>query len=142
MFTEKEAAYLKSQRLARLATVAPDGQPDNSAVGFEFDGEYFYIGGHNLPATRKFKNIQKGNHKIALIVDDLVSVNPWQPRGIRIYGTAEIVERAGRFGPGSYFRITPVTSWSWGIEEETFVPGRSSMKKTQHRQASEVGPNV
>ncbi len=134
MFTEKEIEYMKSQRLARLATVSPDGQPDNAAVGFEFDGQYFYIGGHNLPATRKFKNIQKGQHKIALIVDDLASVDPWQPRGIRIYGTAEIVEREGRFGPGSYFRITPVTSWSWGIDEPTFTAGRFGPHKTQHRQ--------
>jgi pyridoxamine 5'-phosphate oxidase family protein len=133
MFTEKEIAYLKSQLLARLATVAPDGQPDNAAVGYEFDGEYFYIGGRNLPATRKFKNVQKGNHKIALLVDDLVSVNPWRPRGIRIYGTAEIIEREGRLGPGSYLRITPLTSWSWNIEEPAAAPGRLSMNKTHHR---------
>jgi len=34
MFTEKEIAYIKSQPLARLATVGKDGQPDNVAVGF------------------------------------------------------------------------------------------------------------
>ena len=31
----------------RLATVAPDGQPDVVPVGFEFDGTSFYIGGMN-----------------------------------------------------------------------------------------------
>ncbi len=134
MFTEKEIAYLRSQRLARLATVASDGQPDNAAVGFEFDGQYFYIGGRDLPATRKYKNIEKGNNKIALIVDDLISVNPWQPRGIRIYGMAEIIEYPGRLGPGKYFRITPITSWSWNIEEDTSQQGRFVTNKTRHNQ--------
>ena len=44
-FTEDEVAYLKSQPLARLATVDADGQPDVVPVGFEFDGTYFYVGG-------------------------------------------------------------------------------------------------
>ena len=43
-FTEDEAAYLKSQPLARVATVDPDGQPDVTPVSFEFDGTHFYLG--------------------------------------------------------------------------------------------------
>ncbi len=116
MFTENEIAYLKSQRLARLATVAADGQPDVAPVGFEFDGQVFYIGGRHPTGTRKYRNLRDGNHKVALVVDDLASVDPWRPRGIRIYGAAELIQREGRFGPGEYMRITPATSWSWGIE--------------------------
>ncbi len=116
MFTEKEIAYLQSQPLARIATVAPDGQPDASPVGVEFDGAYFYVGGHEVTSTRKYQNVQAGNHQVALVIDDLPSVNPWQARGIRIYGTAELVEREGRLGRGMYIRITPQVSWSWGIE--------------------------
>jgi pyridoxamine 5'-phosphate oxidase family protein len=44
-FTEDETAYLKSQPLARIATVGPGGQPDVTPVSFEFDGTYFYVGG-------------------------------------------------------------------------------------------------
>ena len=44
-FTGEAIAYIKSQPLARVATVAPDGQPDVAAVGFEFDDTHFYIGG-------------------------------------------------------------------------------------------------
>lgn len=43
MFSDKEINYLKSQRLARVATVSGELQPDVSPVGFEFDGESFYI---------------------------------------------------------------------------------------------------
>lgn len=44
-FSEEEIAYLRSQRLARVATVSPDGQPDVAPVGFEFDGTHVYVGG-------------------------------------------------------------------------------------------------
>jgi len=128
MFTEKEIAYLKSQRLARLATVSETGQPDVVAVGFEFDGQHFYIGGYDLPTTRKYKNIAAGHTKVALVIDDLASVNPWSPRGIRIYGTAEIVEHTGRMGPGEYLRITPSVSWSGNIETPASKEKRSLNK--------------
>ena len=50
-------------------------------------------------------------------MDDLVSVEPWRVRGIKVFGTAEIVQHDGTlFGPGEYLRITPKVSWSWGIE--------------------------
>ncbi|MFI0433659.1 MAG: pyridoxamine 5'-phosphate oxidase family protein, partial [Candidatus Nanopelagicales bacterium] len=41
-FTDEEIAYIRSQPLARVATAAPDGQPDVVPVTFEFDGFYFY----------------------------------------------------------------------------------------------------
>jgi len=114
-FTEEETAYLRSQPLARIATVAPEGQPDAAAVGFEFDGTYFYVGGVDPANTRKFRNVRAGNDKVALVVDDLVSTNPWTPRFLRIYGTGELIERQGQFGTGPYMRITPVISWSWNL---------------------------
>lgn len=117
MFTEKEVAYLQSPRLARIATVAPDGQPDVTPVGFEFDGDRFYVGGRNLEETRKYQNVAAGNRKVALVIDDLASVNPWRPRGIRVYGEAEPVERKGRLGQGTYLSIRPRISWSWDVED-------------------------
>ena len=117
MFSEAERNYLKSQRLARLATVSSKGQPTADAVGFEFDGSRFYIGGLNLPGTRKYKNVAAGNPKVSLIIDDLESVQPWQPRQIKIHGLAEIVVRDGHLGHKEYLAITPTISWSFGVEE-------------------------
>lgn len=116
MFTQEEIAYLHSQRLGRLGTVASDGQPDVSPVGFEVEADAIYVGGYDIIKTRKGKNVQAGQTQVALVVDDLVSVNPWTVRGIRIYGTAALVEHSGRLGSGLYLRITPQVSWSWGIE--------------------------
>jgi pyridoxamine 5'-phosphate oxidase family protein len=106
--TEDEIAYLGRQRLGRIATVSADGQPDVMPVGYQFDGTYFYVGGMNPVKTRKFRNVRAGSTKVALVIDDLVSVNPWTVRGLRIYGNAELLVREqGQFGPGEYMRITP-----------------------------------
>ena len=116
-FTEEEIAYLRTQRLVRIATVSADGQPDVMPVGYQFDGSFLYVGGMNPAQTRKFRNVRAGNTKVALVIDDLVSVNPWTVRGIRIYGDAELIVRSeGQFGPGQYMRITPNVSWSWNLE--------------------------
>ena len=72
----------------------------------------------NPVKTRKFRNLRAGNTKIALVIDDLISVNPWTVRGMRIYGNAELVVRQeGQFGAGHYMRITPTVSWSWNLDE-------------------------
>ena len=119
MLSKPETDYLKTQRLARLASVSPKGQPEVSPVGFEWDGKYFYIGTHDpsfFPMTQRYKNISRGNARVSLVVDDLESVDPWKVRGIKFLGKAEIVERTGRFGQGKYIRIAPQVSVSWGIE--------------------------
>ncbi|MFT4083649.1 MAG: PPOX class F420-dependent oxidoreductase [Nocardioides sp.] len=111
-FTDDEVAYIRSQRLARVATVSADGQPDVVPVGFEFDGTHFYVGGFDPTHTRRTRNIQAGNTKVALVIDDLVSTSPWTPRFLRVYGTVELVERDTRFGPALIMKITPTISWS------------------------------
>lgn len=118
-FSDQEVAYLRSQRLARLSTVAPDGQPDVAPVAFEFDGTHFYVGGHDPAKTRKFRNVDAGHEKVALVVDDLKTIDPWTPRFVRVYGTAALVEREGRFGAGPYMRITPTVSWSFNLDGES-----------------------
>lgn len=131
MFSEQEIVYLKTQRLARIATVSTEGQPDVAPVGFEFDGEHFYVSGLNLAQTLKYKNVQAGNAKVAFVADDLESVNPWKPRGIKIHGVADLVSRQGQLGVGTYIRITPTVKWSWGIEEPALQEGKAVIKKTK-----------
>ena len=119
MFSEPEVQYLKSQRLARIATVSNKGQPDVVPVAFEFDGKNFYVGSHSqdiFHRTLKYKNVKDGNKRVALTIDDLESIEPWRPRAIKVYGTAEVVEHKGIFGPGKYLRISPQVSWSFGIK--------------------------
>ena len=64
MFSEQELAVLRTQPLARLATVTVTGQPDADAVGFAFENGHFSIGGYFLERTRKYKNIAAGQRKV------------------------------------------------------------------------------
>lgn len=139
IFSQKEIGYIKSQRLARIATAASSAvvskneqqgehattiQPDVVPVGFDFD-DYFYVGGMNILKSTKYKNVLK-NNKVAIVIDDLRSIDPWDPRGIKVYGTADVVTRQGGYMEGtghpnpSYIRIKPDKKWSWGIEEPVF----------------------
>jgi pyridoxamine 5'-phosphate oxidase family protein len=130
MFSEREVNYLRSQRLARIATVSKELQPDVAPVGFDFDGTCFYIGGLNLVKSLKYKNTLE-NPKVSLVIDDLESINPWKPRGIKIHGVAEVVTREGYAGSGEYILIKPEVKWSWGIEEPAIKEGKAVMKKTK-----------
>jgi pyridoxamine 5'-phosphate oxidase family protein len=134
-FTPEEIEYLASQPLARLATVAPDGQPDVVPVAFELDGSAFWIGGSgaSVLATKKFRNIVSGNRGVALVVDDMVSFDPFIARGIRVYGQAsDPVERVGLVGPGTYVRITPTTSWSWNMEGVPVGDSWYAARRSEH----------
>ena len=102
-FSDEEIAYLQSQPIARLATVNADGQPDVVPVAFELDGPYIWVGGvgPDVANTRKLRNIGAGRTKVSLVVDDLVSMEPFIARALRVYGAAEpAVERVGWSGPG------------------------------------------
>jgi pyridoxamine 5'-phosphate oxidase family protein len=139
-FTDGEVAYLRSQRLARIATVSSDDQPDVVPVGFEFDGTHLYVGGMDPARTRKFRNVQAGNVKVAIVIDDLVSARPWTPRYLRVYGTAELVEREGQFGAAPYMRITPTISWSFNLEGTPFTHDREvRVQRTVHQTPSSAG---
>jgi pyridoxamine 5'-phosphate oxidase family protein len=108
-FSEKEADFLLQTKLGRVATVSREGQPHAVPVAYHFDGTYFYFGGYHLMASLKAKNI-KANSKVAFVVDDVITTNPWRPRGIEIRGIAEILEEDGK----PYVRITPVRKVTWG----------------------------
>jgi pyridoxamine 5'-phosphate oxidase family protein len=138
-FTDEEIAYLQTQPLARLATVSADGQPDVVPVSFEFDGTFFWIGGPGAAVadTRKFRNVRDGNHDVALVIDDMVSFDPFIARGMRIYGRAqEPFERVGIVGPGIYMRIEPTISWSWNLAGEPVGDTWYGSRRTVHESAT------
>jgi pyridoxamine 5'-phosphate oxidase family protein len=112
VFTEAELEYLDGQRIARLATASASGQPDVSPVGFAVDGDSITSGGMDITKTIRYRHLQ-ANPVAALVVDDLASVDPWRPRGVKIRGAAVVEQEGG----GMRIRITPETIWSWGIND-------------------------
>jgi pyridoxamine 5'-phosphate oxidase family protein len=119
-FTDEEIAYLTSQPLARFATVGPDEQPDVVPVACEYDGDSFWVGGGDtVLGTRKVRNVLAGRRRVALVFDDLPSLDPFIARGVRIYGVADDpVERTGMTGSGWFLRVVPLESWSWNLAGE------------------------
>ncbi len=96
-FTDAEVAYLQGQRLGRLATVDPAGQPHVVPVAFRYnpDQDTIDIGGHGFARRKKYRDVQR-NPRVAFVVDDLASVDPWRPRMIEIRGEAEILSEGGQ----------------------------------------------
>jgi pyridoxamine 5'-phosphate oxidase family protein len=133
VFTTSEISYLNSQRLGRLATVGPDNQPHLVPVGFRYnpDEDALEIGGHGGFAKRKKYRDVLQNPRVAFIVDNVVSVNPWTVCGIEIRGQAEIVTMGGTaLGPGfdpEMFRIRPKRVISWGIDTHMFSANARSV---------------
>lgn len=115
-FTSAQVKYLKSQRLGRLATLRPDGTLQNNPVGFTFDETTgtFEIGGLNMGASQKYKNVA-ANGQAAFVVDDLESIDPWKPRMVEVRGTAEPVPNDDP--RRSTIRIRPSRVISFGIED-------------------------
>ena len=119
-FTQLELEYLATQRLGRLATIAPDGYPQNNPVGFFVDAERgtIDIGGHRMGASRKFASVQ-ANPRVSFVVDDLASVQPWRVRGIEIRGEAEaLTDQEPPMGGFSreLIRIHPLRIRHWGLD--------------------------
>ena len=139
-FTADEIAFLQSQPLARIATVADDGQPDVVPVAFELDEGCFWIGGSGAAVlgTRKLRNVLAGQARVALVVDDLLSFDPFVARGIRVYGTAAgPVEREGMVGPGFYVKVVPTVSWSWNMAGEPVGDSWYEARRAVHGLPSE-----
>lgn len=123
-FTEAEITYLKSQPLMRFATASPAAKPDVAPVIFELDGDDIITAGFDITHTARYRNIQR-NPQATLVIDDLATIDPWAPRGVKIIGTASIetVDGAPRF------RIKPNVVISWAINDTT--PGIPKMERRE-----------
>ena len=111
IFTDAELDYLQGERrLARLATVGRDGMPHISPVGWSLNVAEgtIEIGGYNLEASKKFRDIAR-NGRAAVVIDDVLP--PWQPRGVEIRGRAE-----ARTQPRPLIVIHPERVVGWGLD--------------------------
>jgi pyridoxamine 5'-phosphate oxidase family protein len=118
-FTQAELDYLKTQRLGRLATVAADGTPQVSPVGFFYNAELdtIDIGGHGMGRSKKFRNVAAGG-RASFVVDDIASLDPWEVRGVEVRGAAEALKGQEPPAPGysaEIIRIHPRRIISWGL---------------------------
>jgi pyridoxamine 5'-phosphate oxidase family protein len=123
VFTDEELAYLHgARRLARIATVGPDGTPHVVPVGWTHNEETdtIDVGGHDFDQTKKYRDVA-ATGRAAIVIDDLASTDPWRPRAVEIRGRAEALP-----GPRPIVRIHPERVISWGLGDgrsaRTVVP--------------------
>jgi pyridoxamine 5'-phosphate oxidase family protein len=121
IFTDAERAYLQAgrlqwggpeRRLARLATVGPDGTPHVTPVGMwtlDPDAEVIEVAGTDLAATKKFRDVARTG-RAAIVIDDVLA--PFQPRGVEIRGRADAIA-----DPEPRIRIHPQRIIGWGLDD-------------------------
>jgi len=127
-FTAKEAAFLKSNEVCRLATASKDAKPQVTPVMYAMDGAAFVIAVDYR--TKKLKNV-KVNPNVALVVDRLSPT-----RAVTVEGTCQVHERGAEYrrllqllmvrfefyrknpwgeGESPILRVTPQKAVSWGL---------------------------
>ena len=128
VFTDKELAYLAGQRLGRIATVGPDGQPHVVPTSFRYnpDHDAIEVGGMRMSQTKKARDVRRTG-RASIVIDDVLP--PWQPRMIEVRGTAEVIDSGGKaFGENfedTIVRIKPARIISFGIDSDLTVGARS-----------------
>lgn len=121
-FSAAEIEYLTSgRRFGRIATVDTTGQPHVVPVGWwRYNAGLGTIDvfGHGLAASKKFRNV-RANPKVAFVVDDMASVDPWHPRAVMVQGRGEAIEGEESSFEGAedaVIRIVPTSVVCWGLE--------------------------
>jgi len=121
VFTDKELDYLAGQRLGRIATVGPDGQPHVVPTSFRYNPKHdaIDVGDLRMSQTKKTRDVQRTG-RASIVIDDVLP--PWQPRMIEVRGTAAVIPSGGkalneRF-EDTVVRIRPTRIISIGIESE------------------------
>ncbi len=119
-FSPAQIEYLQNQMLGRLATVGPNGQPHVVPVAFRFNPELdtIDVSGHHFAERKKFHDAQT-NPRVAFVVDDVASTNPWRARGLEVRGEVEVLVTGGQTVRPDFdnemFRIHPKRVVSWGL---------------------------
>jgi pyridoxamine 5'-phosphate oxidase family protein len=109
--------------------VRKDGTPQASPVGFSFNAQLgtIDIAGYNMSKSQKYRNIAV-NPKVAFVIDDIASTDPWRVRCLEIRGTAEQAtapRTSGAAGDAldtAIIRITPRRIISFGIDDTDTEP--------------------
>jgi pyridoxamine 5'-phosphate oxidase family protein len=133
-FKPYEIEFMHQADLGRLATIGPDGTPHNSPVGFTYNEQLgtIDIAGYRMSKSQKYRNIAR-NNKVAFVVDDITSRDPWRVRCLEIRGTAEEAEIPPSHGAAgdeldtAIIRITPRRIISFGIDDQVSEPHQLTM---------------
>ncbi len=128
-FKQHEIEFMAGADLGRLATVQPNGTVQVSPVGFTYNSDLgtVDVAGYRMSKSQKFRNLTT-NPNVAIVVDDIVSRDPWRVRCLEIRGTAEQARAATSVGAAgdeldtAIIRITPRRIIAFGIDDQDTEP--------------------
>jgi nitroimidazol reductase NimA-like FMN-containing flavoprotein (pyridoxamine 5'-phosphate oxidase superfamily) len=110
-WTRAEREFLETARVARLATVAPDGGPHAVPICPLFEKGVFYLGTDR--ETAKVRHI-RANRRVALVVDDYTE--DWRHlRGVLVEGEARVLD-------GRAFRSVRARLYRKFLQYEAIAP--------------------
>ena len=112
--------YLNGRSRGRLATVSPDGSPQNKPVGYRYNADLgtIDIAGLEMERSAKYRNIG-ANPKVALVVDDQFGEGAAGTRYLEVRGDADQIRSAAPMEPGlspHLIRIRPRRLVAWNID--------------------------
>lgn len=129
----KELAFIRAQRVGRLATVGPDGEPHNVPVCVVAVGGNLYFASE--AKARKVQNLRA--HPRAALVFDVYDEDWRQLAGVMVVGKASVIERGTTFhrirlalyrkyrqyrkfepleeGESVIIAVNPERTFSWGL---------------------------
>jgi PPOX class probable F420-dependent enzyme len=133
--SREERHFMGIQRVARIATVDPNGTPHVVPVCFALEENTLYVASDY--GSRKIRNL-RANEKISVIVDEYEE--DWKKlKGVYLTGVAEIVEPGPEFskarsllkekypqytslpikeGETAIIKILPRKAVSWGLAKQ------------------------
>ncbi|MGN6128621.1 MAG: PPOX class F420-dependent oxidoreductase [Humibacter sp.] len=116
---EAHIDYLTSRHQGRLATVAPDGAPQNKPVGYHYNArlEKIDIAGIDIEHSAKYRNIA-AHPVVAFVVDDAIGDGPEGMRFLEVRGRAEQAQEPVADSHLSTYliRIHPRRIVSWNVD--------------------------
>ena len=118
--------YLTTHAHGRLATVSPNGTPQNKPVGYSYNeaAGTIDIAGFNMERSAKYRNVG-ANPEVSFVVDDVVGEGADGVRFVELRGRAEQAVDPDRVEGGlsaHIIRIHPRRLVSWNIR-----PGHDGM---------------
>ena len=122
--TDSELAFIKEQRIGRLATASPTGAPDvaPALAIYRRSLGVFLLGGQGLERTRRYQNARRNPQ--ASLVFDALSWEPYELRGVKVAGSISIHVADEEINLGAMgmplLVVRPERKWSWGLEEKAF----------------------
>jgi PPOX class F420-dependent enzyme/OxyR family protein/uncharacterized protein (TIGR02246 family) len=134
--------YLTTHSHGRLATIGPNGTPQNKPVGYRYNRSLgtIDIAGFEMERSAKYRNVAD-HPDVAFVVDDSVGEGAEGVRFIELRGRAARAEEPDRAHPGvsaHIIRIHPRRLVSWNV-----LPGHAGMHaedlETDDRAPAEAG---